>query len=411
MFGYDDPDDMVGLDPTNLYADPNAPVEFAQMEEEKSDSRGTEVELQRRDGTTFAALLNRREVLDENGEIQYYDAIVTDITEQKEREEARRARRRKVEALYTAIGHLLRAQEASTVARQVHQLVAEEFGSAFGDVLVVDGEKLVSAGAGGNDGGEARLPDFEVEEENLPAEAYRTGETIAVPNIETAPTGHAYAQLRAIAFVPMGNHGVVAIGSFEKDGVSSFDLRLLEILAAHAAVVLDRIEREQKLIAAKQEAEQASRLKSALLANMSHEIRTPLTAINGFAEVLADEVEGPSADLAERIHRSGERLLQTLTALVHLSKLEAGVTDLDREPVQLGPVVEEAVEILQPKATEKSLQVATQTPKAAIEGLWNEWAVNRIVTNLLENAIKFTPDGGEVNIRVTEAKRGGPSRR
>jgi len=227
--------------------------------------------------------------------------------------------------------------------------------------------------------------------------------TIAVPNVETAPTGHAYPQLRAVAFVPMGNHGVVALGSFEEGGIPSFDLRLLEILAAHAAVVLDRIEREQKLISAKQEAEEASRLKSALLANMSHEIRTPLTATNSFVEVLADEVEGPHADLAERIHRSGERLLQTLTALVHLSKLEAGVDDLDREPVQLGTAVEEAVAILRPKAAEKSLRVGTQAPEAPIEGFWNEWAVGRIVTNLLENAIKFTPDGGEVKIRVSEA--------
>ena len=404
MFGYDDPDDMIGFDPADLYVNSEAPVESARTEEKTPDSGGLEVELQRKDGSTFSGLLNRRKVLDAEGEIQYYDAIVTDITDQKEREEARRARRRKVEALYTATGHLLRAQDASAVAQLVHQLVAEEFGCTFGEVLFVDGERLVSAATETPDEWRASLPDFEVEGESLAAKAFCTGETIAVPTVEAAPNQHSYDRLQALAFVPVDSHGVVALGSVEVDGIPAFDQRLLEILATHAAVVLDRIEREQKLITAKEEAEEASRLKSALLANMSHEIRTPLTAINGFAEILIEEVEDAHADLAERIHRSGERLLNTLTSLVHLSKLEAGVADLDREPVQFGPAVEDAVAMLRSKATEKSLQVVTQLPEAPLEGRWNEWAVNRIVANLLENAIKFTPEGGQVAIRVAETR-------
>jgi signal transduction histidine kinase len=92
---------------------------------------------------------------------------------------------------------------------------------------------------------------------------------------------------------------VLSVSSLEPDAISSFDVRLLEILASHAVVVLNRTARGEQLVAAKDEAEEANRLKSAFLANMSHEIRTPLTSIIGFAEAIGetlsatDEVEQP----------------------------------------------------------------------------------------------------------------------
>lgn len=163
-------------------------------------------------------------------------------------------------------------------------------------------------------------------------------------------------------------------------------------------------QREKHLEEARETAEEANRLKTAMLANMSHEIRTPLTSIIGFSEILADHLEGELSAHSERIQESSRRLMQTIDSVLELSKLEAGVYELPREPVQLDRVVRETVELLRPRAREHDVDLETDHPTEPVEGLWNEGALNRIVENLLENAIKFTPEGGRVLIRVVEGE-------
>lgn len=157
---------------------------------------------------------------------------------------------------------------------------------------------------------------------------------------------------------------------------------------------------EKRLRAAKEEAEEAARLKSAMLANMNHEVRTPLTSINGFSEILKEELSGSHAQIAERVHRSGTRLLETVDSVLQLSRLEAGAHALDQEPVQLDTAAEEAVSLLRPRAEEKSIHVEVVAPTGPVEISSNRGAVDRILTNLLENGIKFTPEGGRVTVCV-----------
>ncbi|MFB6097961.1 MAG: PAS domain-containing sensor histidine kinase, partial [Salinibacter sp.] len=168
--------------------------------------------------------------------------------------------------------------------------------------------------------------------------------------------------------------------------------------------VTEREEREERLREAKEEAEEASRLKSAMLANMSHEIRTPLTSITGFAELLTDELEGKPAAFSERIYRSGQRLMKTLDSVLELSKLEAGAYEIEPEPVRLDRVAEEAVTLLRPQAKERNVDLEASGADQPVEGYWNEGALNRIAENLIENAIKFTPEGGQVTVRVGETE-------
>ncbi|PSQ80635.1 MAG: hypothetical protein BRD41_04660 [Bacteroidetes bacterium QS_1_63_11] len=96
-----------------------------------------------------------------------------------------------------------------------------------------------------------------------------------------------------------------------------------------------RLSMRRRLEAAREEAEAASRLKSALLANMSHEVRTPLTSILGFAELIADANPDDPKPLAASIRRSGHRLLDTLDSVLQVSQLESGAIDLDPEPLDL----------------------------------------------------------------------------
>lgn len=165
----------------------------------------------------------------------------------------------------------------------------------------------------------------------------------------------------------------------------------------------DRKRREQKLREAKEEAEEASRLKTAMLANMSHELRTPLTSITGFSEILEARQEGEFAMFARKIREGSQRLHRTLESVLNLSKLEAGVRRLDTEELALGDVIEEVVETLRDHADEKSPTVVTDLPSSPAVGHWNEDALFRIGRNLLENAIKFTPEEGRVAVRVGTA--------
>ena len=166
--------------------------------------------------------------------------------------------------------------------------------------------------------------------------------------------------------------------------------------------ITDQIEREKALRQAKEEAEEASQLKSAMLANMSHELRTPLTSITGFSEVLKEELEGSHYDFASKIHESSQRLQRTLESVLHLSKLEAGIEGLGHDHLVLGDVAEAVAAMLDEHAADKNLSVTVHTPDAPVQGYWNEDALHRICRNLLENAIKFTPKGGRIEIRVRD---------
>jgi len=167
---------------------------------------------------------------------------------------------------------------------------------------------------------------------------------------------------------------------------------------AYGVDLTERKEYEQKLVEAKERAEEMNRLKSAFLANMSHEIRTPLTSIIGFAEVLGEEVGGQEKEMASLIQRSGMRLKQTLTSVLDLARLEEDEISLTLKRTALNDQIHETVNLLRPQIDRNELDLRLDLPPSPVEALVDETAFDRILTNLLTNAIKFTKEG-----RVTVA--------
>ncbi|MFQ5572236.1 MAG: PAS domain-containing sensor histidine kinase [Rhodothermales bacterium] len=155
---------------------------------------------------------------------------------------------------------------------------------------------------------------------------------------------------------------------------------------------------EQKLLEAKNAAEEMARLKSAFVANMSHEVRTPLTAILGFAKVLEEELEDEQQELADLIKQSGERLLETLNSVLDLARLEANAIEVDPELLNLGEEVAEAARLFQPMAVKKGLAFTLEMPDHQLHAQLDRPFLHRILNNLLSNAIKFTEEG---EIRLT----------
>ena len=180
--------------------------------------------------------------------------------------------------------------------------------------------------------------------------------------------------------------------------------------SAHADAEQGRAEAE----AARAEAEAAARDQSAFLASMSHEIRTPLTSIIGFADVLAEEVEGEQRSYARLIQRSGRRLLETLNSVLNYARLEAEEVEARFMPTDVAPHMADAVAMLRPMAREKGLELRFIGAPVVVET--DPALVHRIATNLISNAIKFTEAGivtvtvaprpGGASIRVVDTGRG-----
>jgi two-component system, cell cycle sensor histidine kinase PleC len=192
----------------------------------------------------------------------------------------------------------------------------------------------------------------------------------------------------------------------------STTLATLEARAEKDALIGELEQAKAKSDEARRHAEAANLAKSRFLAQMSHELRTPLNAILGFSEVMKSEVFGPHAvptykEYAGDIHSSGVHLLNLINEILDLSRIEAGRYELNEEPVNLAHVVEDCHHLLKLRAKNRGI-IVHEAYEADLPRVWaDERAVRQICLNLLSNAIKFTPQGGEVWLKVGWTASGG----
>ncbi|MCU0619288.1 MAG: ATP-binding protein, partial [Gemmatimonadaceae bacterium] len=167
----------------------------------------------------------------------------------------------------------------------------------------------------------------------------------------------------------------------------------------------DRIEREERLVRLKEEAESAARTKSAFLANMSHELRTPLNGVLGMLELLiAGSLDPTFERYARTAHASGASLLHLLDDILDLSKVEAGKLELVTAPFDPRALLVEACELFRRRAEDRGLALRLEgvaTLPASVVG--DEWRIRQVLLNLLGNAIKFTEFGEVVVTAAADA--------
>jgi signal transduction histidine kinase len=219
--------------------------------------------------------------------------------------------------------------------------------------------------------------------------------------------------------------GKVSIGN-KPGGFSQNDVRLLTVFAAQAAVAIQNArlytsleesaaQLEAKVLARTAELETTYReladsharlreldeLKSDFLGNVSHELRTPLAAIKGFVDNLLDGLTGPVSGKQRhylvRVQDNVGRLARMVSDLLDLTRIEAGKLDLCPARLDVAEAIAEAVESLRPLARVRAIRVGLEV--GGCPPLWADpHKVHQILTNLLSNALKFTPAGGQVTV-------------
>jgi CheY-like chemotaxis protein/PAS domain-containing protein/HPt (histidine-containing phosphotransfer) domain-containing protein len=205
------------------------------------------------------------------------------------------------------------------------------------------------------------------------------------------------ATLRDAAGIPLrvaGSLGDISIRKEQEDRAAE---RTRELAELNSVLNHNQIE----LLAAREQAEQASQMKSDFLANMSHEIRTPMNAIIGMSHlVLSGELSAKQRDYVEKIQRSSHHLLRLINDILDLSKIEAGKLEVESVEFELSKVLDNVTNLIGEKCTSKQLKLVFDLDSALPDHLIGDpLRLGQILINYVNNAVKFT-ERGEITVRV-----------
>ena len=184
---------------------------------------------------------------------------------------------------------------------------------------------------------------------------------------------------------------------------------LISEFSEYFGSAVTRQQSSMALKAAKVEAELASKSKSEFIANMSHELRTPLNAIIGFSDMLEQRRVADSERVVEYagyIKQAAEHLLALINSILDVSKIQAGKLSVDRENINAEPVIRSCLLIIEAKAREKNIEVATDIAEEAGSIYADPLRLKQILINVMSNAVKFTGANGKVHISASRHESG-----
>jgi two-component system, NtrC family, sensor kinase len=214
--------------------------------------------------------------------------------------------------------------------------------------------------------------------------------------------------IRAILAVPMVREGhLIGCLGVTRNSPGEFPVATIELLrtfATQSALAIQNARLFREIEQKSRELEAASRHKSEFLANMSHELRTPLNAIIGFSEVLTDRMFGElnkkQDEYLKDIYASGQHLLSLINDILDLSKIEAGRMELEATDFDLPSAIDNALILVRERATRRGITLGHSVDERLGSIRGDERKVKQVLLNLLSNALKFTPEGGRIDVRA-----------
>ncbi len=375
MYGYDSPQDLInGLTAigNQLYVDTTRRGDFVRIMQEHGSVRCFEAEIYRKDGSTMWISENARAVRDDQGNIQYFEGMVEDITERKRLETELHASEQSLSALINNIDDSIWSIDTGYRLTSFNAIFAQTFEEQFG-VKVKLGDVITHL----------LQPDWRAEDVALYDRAL-AGEKFIIERRYQMGEEERYYE---ISYNPIRTNEAIS-------GVAVFSKDITERQRAHIA-----------LQAAMVAAESSNRLKSEFLANMSHEIRTPMNGVIGMTDLLLmTDLTHEQREFARTVRISGESLLVVINDILDFSKIEAGKLDLEIIDFDLREVIDSTMDLLAAQAHSKGLELAAFIrPEVPLELRGDPGRLRQIVNNLVGNAVKFTSQG-EVVVTVSRVK-------
>jgi PAS domain S-box-containing protein len=391
-----------------------------------------EFNVRRRDGRTFPALVTDTPIHDEDGRLIGVVGVSVDITERKLAEAAlHQAERRALQEYETLLHRLSHLAESLGTARDHLTIFRDLRDFAVVSVpcigifisLYDEARALRIAKYGWGDGAEvdvSQLPPMPISSEGPNSKAVRTRQVV-ITNDYWARKQNGSGQLGILVgpdnglrpqsslVVPMATMGrivgTVEVQSYENHVYREEHVTAMKMAANLAAVAIENMRLLQFETQAREAAEQASRLKDEFLATLSHELRTPLTAILGWSSMLRDgSLDEKSFKAAvEIIERNARTQQQIVDDILDVSRIIRGQLRFDAEPADLRQVVEETLDTVRHAATAKSISLRAEFNPDVGPVMGDPRRLQQVVWNLLLNAVKFTPIGGEVRVRLERA--------
>ncbi len=201
--------------------------------------------------------------------------------------------------------------------------------------------------------------------------------------------------------------GVLALGTRRPEGLGGSGKRLGQLIAHHAAVLVERSRLYERLHSANQKLEQINNLKNEFISMVSHELRTPLTTIKGFVSIVLGGETGALNKQQKHFLETSDRAIDRLTLLVSdlldISRMEAGQIKMQLRPSVLKDVLARIATNFAPQLKEKNLQLNLSLPKTLPPVMADPDRLSQVFDNLISNAIKFTRQGG---ITISAADKG-----